>query len=165
MSPEYVVLPDMNDSDGHCGPGIQRFPLLPIPPPGLSFPVTRWGDIVSAEVRQSLSYSNSLTHSLIHSFPLITNSLLGFHVHFLPFFMHHLFLLILSASFHSLWFFVIMSFSLLICSPTPLPFHTFLSSYSFLLSLFWCSFFIPWNGSSGVVGTKIEQVVNSCLVS
>lgn len=32
MSPEYVVLPDMSDSDGHCGPGIQRFPLLPIPP-------------------------------------------------------------------------------------------------------------------------------------
>lgn len=32
MSPEYVVLPDTSDSDGHCGPGIQRFPLLPIPP-------------------------------------------------------------------------------------------------------------------------------------
>ena len=31
MSPEYIVLPDMSDSDGHCGPGIQRFPLLPIP--------------------------------------------------------------------------------------------------------------------------------------
>lgn len=32
MSPEYVVLPDMSDSDGHSGPGIQCFPLLPIPP-------------------------------------------------------------------------------------------------------------------------------------
>lgn len=32
MSPEYVVLPDMSDSDGHSGPRIQRFPLLPIPP-------------------------------------------------------------------------------------------------------------------------------------
>lgn len=41
MSPEYGVLPDVNDSDGHCGPGIQRFPLPLIPPPGLSIPVTR----------------------------------------------------------------------------------------------------------------------------
>lgn len=31
MSPEYVVLPDMSDSDRHCGPGIQNFLLLPIP--------------------------------------------------------------------------------------------------------------------------------------
>lgn len=128
----------MNDSDGHCGPGIQRFPLLPIPPPGLSFPVTRWGDIVSAEVRQSLSYSNSLTHSLIHSFPLITTSLLGFHVHFLPFFMHHLFLLILSASFHSLWFFIHYVFQLTHLLSDTSPFsHLFIliffSSFPFLV--------------------------------
>lgn len=31
MSPEYVVLPDMSDSDRHCGPGIQNFLLFPIP--------------------------------------------------------------------------------------------------------------------------------------
>lgn len=31
MSPEYVVLPDLSDSDGHCGPGIQNFLLFPNP--------------------------------------------------------------------------------------------------------------------------------------
>lgn len=64
MSPGYVVLPDMSDSDGHCGPGIQSFLLFPIPLARALFLLTRAEDVVSAEVRQPSPSSHSPSHSL-----------------------------------------------------------------------------------------------------
>lgn len=77
MSPGYVVLPGMSDSDGHCGPGIQSFLLFPIPLARALFPLTRAEDVVSAEVRQPSPSSHSPSHSLTHSFPLTQTNNVG----------------------------------------------------------------------------------------
>lgn len=58
--------------------GNPEFSTLPNSLGEASFPLTRRGDVVSAEVRQSLSYSHSFTSSFAHSFPLPLFFLLEF---------------------------------------------------------------------------------------
>lgn len=61
----------------------------------------------------------------------------------------------------------IISASMFLFSLLPWLFDTSLVCHLFhsaLLPLIWSSCVVPWNGSSGAVGTKIEHVVNTCLV-
>lgn len=116
MSPECVVQPDVSDSDGHCGPGIQRFPLLPIPRARPLYPCDKMR-------RRHVSWSAtlSLTHSLIYSF-FASYPKLSVPVVCIPFFLFSLdflslFLLPISFPFSS--------FCLLVCSLKP-PLHFFL---------------------------------------
>lgn len=99
--------------------------------------------------------SLTLTHSLTRSLPLKPTFLLKFYVSFFPFL--HL-ISLSSLSFPP----SLLSFCLLICSLSPLL--CFIPPLP-VLPFIRCSFFSPWNGSSEVAGTKIEQVVNTCLVS
>lgn len=155
VSPEYVVLPDMSDSDGHSGPGIQNFLLFPIP---LARPLFLWQEGETSCQLKCDSLCLTLTHLPAHSLTLFLllssgfmwTSLL-FNPYYFPWFSLPHFLVPVSFSFVSL-----LSFAL---------WH--LHSFSPFNSLFvlWCSFFSPWNGTSGELGTKIEQVVDTCLVS
>lgn len=104
MSPEYVVLADMSDSDGYCGPGISRFPLLPIPSARPLHPCDKtrrrcvsW----SATIFVLVSLTHRTTYSLAHSFfffSLTPSSLLEFCVAFSLFIMFKFFAWFLSIS-------------------------------------------------------------------
>lgn len=85
---------------------------------------------MSAEVRQSLSYPHPLTHPLIHSFLPARISLLEFCVSFSLFFMPFFPLLVASASFPTLCFFLILFFLLIY-----LLFDMSLASHPLILSL------------------------------
>lgn len=104
---------------------------------------------------QLMCDSLTLTHSLTRSLPLKPTFLLKFYVSFFPF-LHLISLSSLSFPHRSClfayWFALCCLSSV---SSPPLPVLPFIR----------CSFFSPWNGSSEVAGTKIEQVVNTCLVS
>lgn len=145
---ESIVLPDVSDSYGHGGPWIQHFPLIPIPPARPLYPCDK---------KRKCSVSSSVTVLLTHSF---THPFIPFSfpwplclkytpfTSFLPsffFFYPHLCL------FNYRLFLHLFSILLISCS-VPFP-------------LTQCSFFSPWIGSAEVVGTKTEQVVNTCLLS
>lgn len=151
MSPECVVLPDMSDSDGHGGPGIPRLPLLPIPPARPFYPRDKMR-------RRRVSSSATVLLSLIHSLVLcllsqpFCSSFMYLSSHFYTLFPSPLSLFPHRSCLFAYWFALCRLSSV---SSPPLPVLPFIR----------CSFFSPWNGSSEVAGTKIEQVVNTCLVS
>lgn len=78
MSPECVVLPDVSDSDGHGGPGIQPLPLFPIPPARPFYPCDKTR-------RRRVSSSATVVLSLTHSLPLKPTFLLNNCVFFFQF--------------------------------------------------------------------------------
>lgn len=151
MSPECVVLPDMSDSDGHGGPGIPRLPLLPIPPARPFYPRDK---MRRRRVSSSATVLLSLIHSLVLSFlsQPFCSSFMYLSSHFYTLFPSPLFLFPHRSCLFAYWFALCRLSS--VSSPPP-------SCPPFIR----CSFFSPWNGSSEVAGTKIEQVVNTCLVS
>lgn len=142
MSPECVVLSDMSDSDGHFGPGIQHFPLLPIPLVRPLYPcdkMRRRRVSLSATVFVFLPLTHSLAHSLEFSVPV-------------SLFMLNFFLLIPTALLPSLHVFFLIVVFLLTCllfDILPLS-HPFILLFCLSLSLsVLCLHFLEWQLWSG----------------